>query len=177
MQIELAFLERVVRELENAHIPYMLVGGMVLNVYAIPRMTRDFDLVIQLKKEDIKKFVAIFEGTAYIYEPSVVEEVERKGMFNVIDWQTAFRIDFMLLKESEYYQLAFERKIRDNSLGFDIWACRAEDLILAKLDWIQVLESEKQKEDISLLLKLPDLEVEYIHFWCKKLHLKTYSLL
>ena len=26
MQIELAFLERVVRELENAHIPYMLVG-------------------------------------------------------------------------------------------------------------------------------------------------------
>ena len=39
----LSFLKRVSNALQDADIPFMLVGGMALNMYAIPRMT--FDLL------------------------------------------------------------------------------------------------------------------------------------
>ncbi len=46
-----------------------------------------------------------------------------------------------------------------------------------KLKWIQVLESEKQKNDIINLLDVFYIDMEYIKDWCEQLHLKTYPLL
>ena len=51
-----------------------------------------------------------------------------------------------------------------------------EDLIISKLQWIQVLESDKQKNDIVNLLDNEQLDLEYIKYWCKNLRLKTYKL-
>ena len=34
--------------LEKANIPYMLTGSFAANFYAVPRMTRDIDIIIQI---------------------------------------------------------------------------------------------------------------------------------
>lgn len=173
----LSFLKRVSNALQDADIPFMLVGGMALNMYAIPRMTRDFDIVLALDKTHIGAFIQIFEGNSYIYEPAVKEEVERKGMFNVIDLETHFRIDFIILKHDEYSRICFERKQMSDYLGFDLYVSSPEDLIISKLQWIQSYQSEKQMNDISLLLGLEGLDKNYIANWIEKLRLKTFDLL
>jgi hypothetical protein len=61
--------------------------------------------------------------------------------------------------------------------GIDLWIIRLEDLVISKLKWIQVLESEKQKNDIVNLLDVFYIDMEYIMDWCKQLNLKTYQLL
>ena len=39
-------LEKITQALDKAEIPYMISGSIALNTYAVPRMTRDIDIVI-----------------------------------------------------------------------------------------------------------------------------------
>lgn len=41
------------KRLEEAGIPYMLSGSTAMNFYARPRMTRDLDIVVELKATDV----------------------------------------------------------------------------------------------------------------------------
>lgn len=170
-------LQNVIDILEQLDIAYMLSGSIVLNAYTMPRMTRDIDIVIHLQNEDISKFVKAFEQDFYCYEPSIVEEVQRKGMFNLIDNQTSYKIDFIIRKDSEYRLKEFERKQRTDVFGFEAYVVSLEDLIISKLIWIQELQSDKQKDDISNLLENKTLDKDYLTHWVKKLNLNTFNLL
>ena len=52
MSEALQVLKLVTQRLEEAGIPYMLTGSMALNFCAVPRMTRDIDVVVELREED-----------------------------------------------------------------------------------------------------------------------------
>lgn len=43
----------------------MVSGSLAVNVYTTPRMTRDIDLVISLKGEDVPSFVSAFKDEFY----------------------------------------------------------------------------------------------------------------
>ena len=45
---DLEILKLVCNRLEDAQIPYMLTGSFAGNFYAVPRMTRDIDIVLEL---------------------------------------------------------------------------------------------------------------------------------
>lgn len=47
MTEELEILKLVCKKLDQANISYMLTGSLAANFYAIPRMTRDIDIVIE----------------------------------------------------------------------------------------------------------------------------------
>jgi len=38
-----------------------------------------------------------------------------------------------------------------------VWMVSAEDLIVSKIEWIQQLQSDKQIQDIKILLTLPEI--------------------
>ncbi len=175
MVIEL--LEKITHELEKAEILYMISGSIALNTYAVPRMTRDIDIVIELPKKDIDRFCKIFETGYYIDTLTVKEEVQRKGMFNVIDFESGYKIDFIIRKNSEYRQLEFSRRIKTNVYGFDAWIVSIDDLIISKIAWIQELQSSRQIDDIRNLLQNPKVDKTYIQHWCKTLNFNTFNLL
>lgn len=170
-------IKKVVSTLEELEIPYMLSGSIVLNAYTIPRMTRDIDIVIHLQSANIDAFVKAFEQDFYCYRPSIEEEVQRKGMFNLIDNQSSYKVDFIVRKEEEYRLAEFERRYKTDVLGMDAYVVSLEDLILSKLIWIQELQSDKQKEDIKNLLANPDADADYLKTWIEKLKLNTFDLL
>jgi hypothetical protein len=43
-------LQTVTQILEQQNIPYMLSGSLALTLYAMPRATRDIDIVVSYKK-------------------------------------------------------------------------------------------------------------------------------
>lgn len=51
-----AELARIVERLEAAGIPYALVGGLAVSIYAVPRATEDIDLL--LAREDLDRTVS-----------------------------------------------------------------------------------------------------------------------
>lgn len=175
--IAINLLNRICQALEAENLLYMVSGSIALNTYTVPRMTRDIDIVIELHKADIDRFCKIFETGFYIDTLTVKEEVERHGMFNVIDFETGYKIDFIVRKNSEYRQLEFLRRIRTDVYGFDVWIVSIEDLIISKIAWIQELQSDRQIDDIQNLLKNPTVDKEYIKKWCEKLDFKTFNLI
>jgi hypothetical protein len=172
-----SLLQEVVTALNERKISYMLSGSLAMSAYTIPRMTRDIDIVIDLDIHAIESFLNIFSQNFYIHRPSIEEEIKRKGMFNVIDHRSGYKIDFVVKKNSPYREEEFERKRRSEVFGFETWLVSAEDLILSKLIWIQELQSEKQIEDIKNLLENNTLDLSYIKKWIKELNLETFNLM
>lgn len=63
-------------------------------------------------------------------------------------------------------------------MGIDCWLISVEDLILAKLLWIQDLYSERQAEDIrNLLIDNETVDRVYLLEWIADLSLNTFGLL
>ncbi len=170
-------LEKITQSLEKADILYMVSGSIALNAYAVPRMTRDIDIVVELQKNDIDRFCKIFETGFYIDPITVQEEVKRRGMFNVIDFESGYKIDFIIRKNSTYRQLEFSRRMLTNAYGFDVWIVSIEDLIISKIAWIQELQSDRQIDDIKNLLLNPIADKTYIQDWCQNLDFNTFNLL
>ncbi len=65
-------------------------------------------------------------------------------MFNLIDHNTGYKIDFILRKNTQYAQVAFARRQKTIDFTGNIYVISLEDLILAKLMWIQDIFSDRQ---------------------------------
>lgn len=98
-------------------------------------------------------------------------------MFNVIDEETSFKIDFIIRKNTHFHINEFERRVRKKVFGFKVWVVTVEDLIISKLKWTQDFKSDQQISDIENLLSVPEINEDYIKKWCEELELKTYSLI
>ena len=98
-------------------------------------------------------------------------------MFNLIDNRSGYKVDFMILKDTEYRKTEFERRQRTSVLGIETWIVSLEDLIISKLIWTQELQSNRQLEDIESLLENPLLDTKYVKNWVKNLELNTFNLL
>lgn len=173
----LDLLKKVCNALEEREIAYMLSGSIAMNIYTVPRMTRDIDIVINLQLSDIEKFVDIFKEGYYLYEEGIKEEVINKGMFNIIDFESGHKIDFIIRKDTEFHVTEFNRRIKSKAYGFEVYIVSIEDLIISKLKWIQVLQSDTQKLDIKNLLENKDVEIEYLLYWINELKLNTFNLI
>lgn len=154
----------------------MVSGSLAVNVYTTPRMTRDIDLIIAMKEEDVSRFLELFADRFYCDADDIRREVGRRGMFNLIDNHSGVTIDFIVKKETEFRDNEFARRADTLTYGFPMKVVTAEDLLLSKLDWIQVLRSDRQIGDILNLLDDNELDMDYIRFWIEKLKLKKFEL-
>ena len=173
----LKLLKQVTQSLNENKIPYMLSGSVAMNIYTIPRMTRDIDIVINLKLEDIEMFAKIFKDGFYLYKEGIETEIKRRGMFNVIDFDSGLKIDFIIRKNTNFHINEFARKKCVSNFGFPIFVVSIEDLIISKLIWIQQLQSDTQIRDIKNLLSNQEIDIKEILHWSKELDLKTFNLL
>jgi hypothetical protein len=175
MIIEL--LEYVCAALEEQNIAYMLSGSLAMNTYTTPRMTRDIDIVVNLKQEEVNLFLTIFKDNYYFNKESIITEVEKKGMFNVIDHISGYKIYFVIKKDTVFRDTEFERRKHMNIYHFKAWIVSPEDLIISKYIWTQIHISNKQLEDIKNLLTMENIDRQYIIDWCKTLRLSTFNLI
>lgn len=153
----------------------MLSGSFAMSFYAVSRTTRDIDIVAFLQEKDIDSLLVAFDGY-YFHRPTIEDEIDRKGMFNIISNDSGYKIDFIILKQDEYSQLAFSRRQLLPLADEMVYVIAIEDLIIAKLKWIQQLYSERQIADIQNLLRAPVVDYDYLLFWTGKLKLITFDL-
>lgn len=160
------------KRLEKIGIEYMLTGSMALVHYAMPRTTVDIDLVVNILPENLDDFIAEFAADYYIPLNSAKDAVRRKKMFNVLNQETVFKIDCVILKDDEFAKNAFSRRKRvDYSGDFDVWIISKEDLILSKLNWARNTKSERQMMDVASIIR-NGFDKDYVEKWAKKLGLK-----
>jgi hypothetical protein len=161
-------LHDVVKRLDKVELDYMLTGSMAMIKYTIPRYTMDVDIVITLDSGDVSTIIQTFEPDYYVPHDSVRRAIARKGMFNIIHYNSSFKIDCIVKKDNEFQRRTFENRKRINYLDFDVWIIDKEDLIISKLFWAKDSDSEVQMRDVKNLMRT-GYDTEYIKFWTRKL--------
>jgi len=173
----ISFFHKIVDVLQELNIPYMLSGSVAMSVYIVPRATRDFDFVVYLKQTQIDSFTKHFNEGYYCNAEAVLEAVKYHSMFNIIDHKSGYKADFIILKNEEFRQEEFKRRVEMKFYEKTVHLVSVEDLLLSKLIWIQELQSALQMEDIRNLNQLETLDRAYINKWIAKLKLNTFNLL
>jgi hypothetical protein len=170
MQNELDIVRDVSQRLESAGINYMLTGSMAMNYYAQPRMTRDIDVVVDLRREDAGRVVQLFSPDYYVSREAVDRSIAQHSMFNLIHNESVIKVDCIVRKQDEYRLNEFGRRQRIKVLGFETWIVSKEDLVLSKLFWAKDSHSELQLRDVKNLLAT-GCDRPYIERWTSGLGL------
>lgn len=164
MQNELDIVRDVSKRLDGADFGYMLTGSIAMNYYAEPRMTRDIDLVIALRREDAGRLVELFSSDYYISRQAVEGSIRHESLFNLIHNESVIKVDCIIRKSTAFRLNEFQRRQRVKLRDFETWIVSKEDLILSKLFWAKDSHSEFQLRDVKSLL-LTGCDHKYIENW------------
>jgi hypothetical protein len=104
------------------------------------------------------------------------ESALRGQTFNITDFETGVKYDFMTYQHSDYNWTAFERRRKVDFLGVECMIASPEDLIISKLKWYNLSKSEKQLGDIVFLLNELSLDMQYLELWTQRLIILRHGL-
>ena len=170
-------IRKVIQTLEDAGIEYMVTGSVASSLQGEPWSTHGIDLVVALQKPTIQKLVDAFPlPDFYLSEASILDAVDREGMFNLIDAKEGDKVDFWLLADEPFDQSRFSRKYAEDVMGFSIQVSSPEDTILAKLRWAHLSGgSEKQFADALRVYEVQygKLNLDYLVDWAKTLNVES----
>lgn len=173
MDEQLEFMKAIASRLESASIPYMVTGSMAMAAYAVPRMTRDIDVVIECRPEDADRICKLFEADCYVDAESIREAVARRSMFNIIHTQWIIKADFIIRKDERYREVEFDRRRQLDVEGTTLLFVAPEDLVLSKLVWSRESNSEVQMRDARIIAEsVAGLDWSYLEQWAIVLDLQ-----
>jgi len=167
-------LQATLQALEAGEINYMAVGSIAAAVYGEPRLTRDLDLVLQVRRETAAEFLGLFsEGEFYVPPPDIVaQEFAHKGQFNLLHHASGLKIDVVVQKANAHALAEFDRRRRVELLpGLMTWLAAPEDIIIAKLRYFREGESDKHLRDIRGILAHSVCDLAYLEAWITRLGL------
>jgi hypothetical protein len=168
MTTELDVLSLVGERLTMLGLPFMLTGSFALAYYAIPRMTRDLDIVVALADRDVDTLIAAFATDFYIDADSVRDAILSERLFNLMHLESGVKVDLIVRKSSEFRLIEFARRQPVTIGRIHTYIVSCEDLILSKAVWVLESDSELQRRDIRQLLA-ETVDLGYIRHWAPRL--------
>ena len=167
-------LREITGALDQAGIPYMVVGSFASNLYGTGRATFDIDLVVSATPEQIKVFLSVLRASQYYFDlDTALDACRHNDMFNILDMESGWKIDIIFEKPGPYHRQAFQRRAAAEIEQVPLVAATAEDTIISKLEWAKMGESSRQIEDVAGILKVSgaSLDRPYIDKWVADLDL------
>jgi Nucleotidyltransferase of unknown function (DUF6036) len=152
----------------------MLTGSFASAHHGAPRSTLDIDIVIEANPEQLRAFVrSLPSGEYYADLDAAFEAHKRESLFNVIDLATGWKIDLIIRKSRAFSQEEFGRRQLVTVQGLPLYVASAEDVVIAKLEWSKLAESQRQIEDVATILRLrwDSLDRPYLMKWVSELNL------
>jgi hypothetical protein len=167
-------LARLIAALQASEIPYMLTGSYASSLHSIPRATRDIDIVIFPNREQLTRFIQSLPSSDYHTDlDDAIESLRRRSQFNVIDYATGWKVDFIVPPFNDFNMEEFERRSLIDVDGLQLSVVSPEDVVIAKLLWARAGKSERQIDDVATVIRIQasKLDVRYIEKWVRRLDL------
>lgn len=141
----------------------------------MPRSTLDLDIVISPTPSQLKALMAQFPSDRYYAdEHEAFQALANRSQFNVIDFATGWKTDFIIAQDSLYARTALARRVLIEIAGTQVYVAAAEDVLLAKLQWAKLGESNRQLQDAAGIISTQGsyLDISYIEHWARELCLE-----
>jgi hypothetical protein len=166
-------VSRLVRRLEALGIPYMIAGSFASSHHGLPRATNDADIVVDPSPGALEALLDALAADGYYADPHTARDALRaRRLFNVIDPETAFKVDLIVRKERPFSREVLARRERRDVFGLVASMATAEDTILSKLEWaLKAGGSERQLADALGVLQVcgDRLDRAYVERWAAEL--------
>ena len=175
MTTQREFLERLVRLLDQAQIPYMVAGSMGSSVHGRPRATQDADVVIDPTEDQLGSFLALLGQDYYVSRDTALDAFHRRTMFNIVDLAGGWKADLILRKDRPFSHQEFERRRQIEAMGQRLWVVSPEDTILSKLEWMKGRQSDVQYSDVLgvAVAQWGTLDLAYLRRWAPQLGIEN----
>ena len=154
-----ALIIRIARELRDAGLPYMIIGGQAVLLYGTPRMTKDIDITLGIDIDGLDRVVTSVDAIGLAIIPEDFESfVNKTYVLPTRDQGSGIRVDF-IFSFTPYERKAIERAKPVIFREMPVMFASVEDVIIHKIFGGR----PRDLEDVySIMVKNPDFDGEYI---------------
>jgi hypothetical protein len=170
-----AVLEKLRAALEAADIPYFVSGSFASSAHGIPRTTNDIDIVIAPTRPQLEKLLRQFPESEFATDrEDAFDALMRRSLFNVVDYASMWKVDFIIRQHTPFDASRFARRAVVEIAGVYLYTATAEDILITKLWWAKLGESERQLDDAAGIIQVQGdkLDLEYVDRWVVVLDLE-----
>lgn len=160
--------------LEAIGIPYFVTGSFASSAHGVPRATNDIDVVISPTREQLSALLDQFPDSHYdTNREGAFDAFARRSMFNIIDAETLWKIDVIFRQPTGFDASRFARRSVVEIAGVRLQTASAEDILITKLWWAKLGESERQMNDAVGIIQVQgaNLDIPYVEKWVSFLEL------
>ena len=173
---QLELLRFAINVFERLRVVYLVVGSYASGSYGEPRMTRDIDIVIDPRADQLDVICDAFpESDFYVSKDAARSAFEHRSQFNVIHPDSGNKIDLIFPRGDAWSREQVGRRQRVELVpGQEAFAARPEDVIISKMLFYQEGGSEKHLRDVAGMLKLSGaaIDQQYVSRWSEELGLQ-----
>lgn len=162
---------KIVAFFDRLYIPYAIMGGMAVRLYALPRPTFDVDFTVSLPRESLPALYSAAEQMGLVVPPEQAagwgDSVHGLPIVE-LQWYVGTQpIDVdLFLAETPFQQELLNRRQRHAGDGWEGWFVSPEDLILLKL----LADRPKVRIDIAdVLFVQGTLDENYMRTWAARI--------
>lgn len=164
-------LTLVLDALHHSGIAFMVTGSFAGNLHGLPRATQDADVVVEGGRRQFERFIAELGPGFYASLDAALDALDHEGMFNVIHLGSGFKVDLIVRKSRPFSHEEFARRRSARVAGRPRWFASPEDVILSKLEWSKIGNSERQYLDALNIARVQAeaLDRAYLRRWADEL--------
>lgn len=156
MEDDAVAVVRLVTEALNAiGIPYAIGGSFASSAHGFPRTTNDADVIAAVRADHVGAIQEALGHEFYVDAGAMLEAVQRGGSFNLIHYESAFKVDVFVSGADRFRAAQIARGTAHPEMGHDMRLISPEDTVLAKLLWYREggEVSERQWRDVLEVIK------------------------
>ncbi|HSK87509.1 MAG TPA: hypothetical protein VK880_04090 [Anaerolineales bacterium] len=131
----------VTQAFEQLGVTYAIGGSLASSLHGVMRSTLDVDVVADMHLEHIQPLVAALSKEFYADDEMMRDAIEHRSSFNLIHYETAFKVDVFIQKSRAFDRVQLERR-RTSVITIDpeqsVYVTSPEDVILSKLEWYRM---------------------------------------
>jgi hypothetical protein len=135
----------ILEALQSSRIRYLIIGGLAVNLYGVPRVTQDIDLVISTERSNILELLSVLKGLGYVprlpvnpedlADPVKVEDwTKNRNMraFSFYHQKENYRVIDIVLVHPLDFETAFMNRTVKRVKDVEIFLASIDDLIKTK---------------------------------------------
>lgn len=174
MEAPFEVLLQVTGVLDELGIAYVVVGSLASSLHGLYRTTGDIDLIAKIKQENLKPLTEMLKQHFYADELAIRRAVTHHRSFNVIHFDSAFKVDIFVPADA-FSQQQLERRIITElspDIPRRIYVATPEDTVLAKLRWYRAgneVARNQWTDVLGIIGTQSGLDLDYMRMWANKL--------